>query len=47
MKVGFARISCSESHNTARQDTLMEELQVERVFTDKMSSIVIKIYRYY
>lgn len=37
MKVGYVRISCSESQNTARQDTLMEELQVERVFTDKMS----------
>lgn len=37
MKVGYVRISCSESQNTARQDTLLEELQVERVFTDKMS----------
>lgn len=37
MKVGYVRISCSESQNTARQDTLMEELQVERVFTDKTS----------
>lgn len=37
MKVGYVRISCGESQNTARQDSLMEELQVERVFTDRMS----------
>lgn len=37
MKVDYVNISCSESQNTARQDTLMEELQVERVFTEKMS----------
>lgn len=37
MKVGYVRISCAESQNTARQDILMKELQVERVFTDKMS----------
>lgn len=37
MKVGYIRISCSESQTTARQDTLMQELQAERVFTDKMS----------
>lgn len=37
MKVGYVRISCGESQNTARQDSLMEELQVKRVFTDRMS----------
>lgn len=37
MKVGYVRISDSESQNTARQDTLMQELQVDRVYTDKMS----------
>lgn len=37
MKVGYVRISCSESQTTARQDTLMETLGVERVFTDRMS----------
>ncbi len=37
MIVGYVRISCAESQNTARQDALMEELQVERIFTDKMS----------
>lgn len=37
MKVGYIRISDAESQNTARQDTLMTELQVDRVFTDKMS----------
>lgn len=37
MKVGYVRISCAESQNTARQDTLMEMLEVDRVFTDKMS----------
>lgn len=37
MKVGYIRISDSESQNTARQDFLMQELQVDRVFVDRMS----------
>lgn len=36
MKVGYIRISTREQ-NTARQDLLMQELEVERVFTDKVS----------
>ena len=36
MKVGYIRISTKEQ-NTARQDVLMEELGVERVYTDKLS----------
>ncbi len=36
MKVGYVRISTREQ-NTARQDVLMAELGVERVFTDKVS----------
>ena len=36
MKVGYVRIS-SKFQNTARQDILMEQLGVERVFTDKCS----------
>ncbi|MEY8385806.1 recombinase family protein [Oscillospiraceae bacterium 38-13] len=36
MKVGYIRISTREQ-NTACQDLLMEELGVERVFTDKVS----------
>ncbi len=36
MKVGYVRISTREQ-NTARQDILMEQLGVERVFTDKLS----------
>lgn len=36
MQVGYVRISTKEQ-NTARQDVLMEELGVERVFTDKVS----------
>ena len=36
MKVGYVRISTKEQ-NTARQDLLMQELGVERVFTDKIS----------
>lgn len=36
MKVGYVRISTKEQ-NTARQDLLMRELEVERVFTDKVS----------
>lgn len=36
MKVGYIRISTREQ-NTARQDLLMRELGVERIFTDKVS----------
>lgn len=36
MKVGYVRISTREQ-NTARQDELMKQLGVERVFTDKVS----------
>lgn len=36
MKVGYVRISTREQ-NTARQDKLMEELEVEKVYTDKIS----------
>lgn len=36
MKVGYVRISTREQ-NTARQDKLMEELGVEKVYTDRMS----------
>ena len=36
MKVGYVRISTKEQ-NTARQDKLMEDLGVERIFTDRMS----------
>lgn len=36
MKVGYVRISTKEQ-NTARQDLLMQKLEVERVFTDKVS----------
>jgi DNA invertase Pin-like site-specific DNA recombinase len=36
MKVGYVRISTKEQ-NTARQDVLMEQLGVERVYTDKVS----------
>jgi len=36
MKVGYIRISTKEQ-NTARQDLLMKELGVEKVYTDKMS----------
>lgn len=36
MKVGYVRISTKEQ-NTARQDKLMQELGVERVYTDKVS----------
>ena len=36
MKVGYVRISTREQ-NTARQDVLMEQLGVERVYTDKLS----------
>ncbi|NMM65527.1 recombinase family protein [Clostridium sp. P21] len=37
MKVGYVRVSCGETQNTARQDTLMAELQVDKIYTDKMS----------
>lgn len=36
MKVGYVRISTKEQ-NTARQDVLMEELGVEKIYTDKLS----------
>lgn len=36
MKIGYVRISTKEQ-NTARQDVIMEELGVEKVYTDKMS----------
>ena len=36
MKVGYVRISTKEQ-NTARQDVLMEQLGVEKVYTDKTS----------
>ena len=36
MKIGYVRVS-TEEQNTARQDVLMEELGVEKVFTDKAS----------
>lgn len=36
MKIGYVRISTKEQ-NTARQDMLMEELGVEKVYTDKIS----------
>ena len=37
MRVGYVRISDGSSQHTARQDSLMAELDVERVFTDKTS----------
>lgn len=36
MKIGYVRVS-TEEQNTARQDALMEELGVEKVFSDKAS----------
>ena len=36
MKVGYVRISTREQ-NTARQDVIMEQLGVEKVYTDKVS----------
>lgn len=36
MKVGYVRISTKEQ-NTARQDELMRQLEVEKVYTDRMS----------
>lgn len=36
MKVGYVRVSTAEQ-NTARQDTMMRQYGVEKVFTDKMS----------
>lgn len=36
MKIGYVRISTKEQ-NTARQDELMKSLEVEKVYTDKMS----------
>lgn len=36
MKVGYVRVSTKEQ-NTVRQDKLMGELEVEKVYTDRMS----------
>lgn len=36
MKIGYVRVSTAEQ-NTVRQDVLMEQLGVEKVYTDKMS----------
>ena len=36
MKIGYVRVS-TEEQNTARQDELMKELGVERIYTDKAS----------
>lgn len=36
MKIGYIRVS-TEEQNTARQEVLMKELNVEKVFIDKMS----------
>ena len=36
MKVGYVRVSTAEQ-NTARQEVIMEQLGVEKVFMDKMS----------
>ena len=36
MKIGYVRIS-TKDQNTARQDVLMEQLGVEKVYTDKIS----------
>ena len=36
MKIGYVRVS-TEEQNTARQDVLMSQLGVEKVFTDKAS----------
>lgn len=36
MKIGYVRVS-TEEQNTARQDVLMQELGVEKVFMDKAS----------
>lgn len=36
MKIGYIRISTT-NQNTARQEVLMKELNVEQVFIDRMS----------
>ena len=36
MRIGYVRVS-TEAQNTARQDELMRELDVEKVYTDKLS----------
>ena len=36
MKVGYVRVS-TEEQNTARQEVLMSELEVDRLFVDRMS----------
>ena len=38
MKVGYVRISTKEQ-NTARQDVLMEEMGVEKIYTDWSSTL--------
>lgn len=38
MQVGYVRVSTIEQ-NTARQEVLMQELGVERVFIDKSSQL--------
>lgn len=36
MKVGYIRVS-TEEQNTARQEVLMGQLDVEKIYIDKMS----------
>ena len=36
MRIGYVRVS-TEGQNTARQDEMMKELNVEKVYTDKAS----------
>ena len=36
MRIGYVRVS-TEGQNTDRQDELMRELNVEKVYTDKQS----------
>lgn len=36
MRVGYIRVSTKEQ-NTARQDTIMEDMKVERIYTDRVS----------
>ena len=36
MRIGYVRVS-TDGQNTARQDELMQELNVEKVYTDKQS----------
>lgn len=39
LKVGYIRISTTDQ-NTARQEVLMQELQVEQVYIDRMSGLL-------